>query len=52
MIDWNLVAKITGGGFGVAILVLLILALVTWLVGLGLQRIPAKSKEKSVKDSR
>jgi len=48
MVDWNLVAKVAGGGFGVTILVLAILALVAWIVGLVLQRIPARSKEDSV----
>jgi len=38
MIDWNLVAKIAGGGFGVTILVLVILSLVTWVMGLIIQR--------------
>jgi len=54
MIDWNLVAKIAGGGFGVTILVLVILSLVAWVVGLVIQKtrktitegkeIPAKDK--------
>jgi len=38
MIDWNLVAKIAGGGFGVTILVLVILSLVAWVVGLVIQK--------------
>ena len=38
MIDWNLVAKIAGGGYGLCILVLVILSLVTWLVGLVVQK--------------
>ena len=38
MIDWNLVAKIAGGGFGVTILVLVILSLVAWVVGLVVQK--------------
>jgi len=49
MIDWGLVVKITGGGFGVTILVLLILALVAWIIGLVLQKIPAPSKQNSAK---
>ncbi len=44
MIDWELVAKVAGGGFGLTILVLLILALVAWIVGIVLQKITAKSK--------
>ena len=38
MIDWNLVAKIAGGGYGLCILVLVILALVAWIVGLVVQK--------------
>jgi len=34
MVDWHLVAKVAGGGFGVTILVLVILALIAWIVGL------------------
>jgi len=52
MIDWNLVAKIAGGGFGVTILVLVILSLVAWLIGLALQKIPARSKENSIKGNK
>jgi Na+-transporting methylmalonyl-CoA/oxaloacetate decarboxylase gamma subunit len=33
MIDWALVAKVAGGGFGVTILVLTVLSVVLWLVG-------------------
>jgi len=42
MIDWNLVAKVAGGGFGVTILVLIILSLLTWIMGLIIQRTSAK----------
>ena len=45
MIDWNLVAKIAGGGFGVTILVLVILALVAWIIGLIVQRSVKKPEE-------
>ena len=38
MIDWNLVARVAGGGFGVTILVLVILSLVAWIVGLVVQK--------------
>ncbi len=38
MIDWGLVAKIAGGGFGVTLLVLIILSLVAWIVGLVVQK--------------
>ena len=53
MIDWSLVAKIAGGGFGVTILVLVILALVAWVIGLVIQkttRITAESKDSSGKE--
>jgi len=36
--EWGLVAEIAGGGFGVTILVLVILSLVAWIVGLVIQR--------------
>jgi len=49
MIDWNLVAKIAGGGFGVTILVLVILSLVAWVMGLIIQRTARKGKEDSSK---
>ena len=45
MIDWNLVARVAGGGFGATILVLVILSLVAWIVGLVIQKIQAKSVE-------
>ena len=38
MTDWDLIAKIAGGGFGVTILVLVILSLVAWVVGLVIQK--------------
>ncbi len=44
MIDWSLVAKIAGGGFGVTIFVLIVLLLVVWLLGLVIQKSQAKSK--------
>jgi amino acid permease len=47
MIDWNLVAKIAGGGFGVTIFVLVVILLVTWLVGLVIQKFQTKDKESS-----
>ena len=49
MIDWGLVAKIAGGGFGVTILVLIILSLVAWVVGLIVQRTAKERKENSSK---
>ena len=50
MIDWNLVAKVAGGGFGVTILVLIILALIAWIVGLVIQKFQAKGKEIPARD--
>ena len=46
MIEWSLVAKIAGGGFGIAILVLIILLVVIWLVGLARPKSQAKGEEK------
>ena len=45
MIDWNLVAKIAGGGFGMTVLVLAILLGVIWLIGFMLQRKTKRDKE-------
>ncbi len=50
MIDWSLVAKVAGGGFGVTIFVLIVLALVAWIVGLVVQR-TAKSPPEGNQDS-
>jgi len=53
MIDWGLVAKIAGGGFGVTILVLVILSLVAWWVGFVIQkttRTTTESKGNSEKE--
>ena len=50
MIDWGLVAKIAGGGFGVTILVLVILSLVAWIIGLVVQK-TAKPTTESKEDS-
>ena len=49
MIDWGLVAKIAGGGFGTTILVLIILAVVAWLVGLVVQRTVKEAPKDQVK---
>lgn len=46
MVDWNLVAKVAGGGLGVTVLVLTILSIFVWLVGLLLQRGTTKHKER------
>ena len=50
MTDWNLVAKIAGGGFGLTILVLIILSVIAWIMGLVAQKTRPKSEETPVKD--
>ena len=50
MIDWNLVAKVAGGGFGITILVLIILSLIAWIMGLVIQKTQAKDEEIPAKD--
>jgi len=49
MIEWDIVAKMWGG-FGVTILVLIILLLVAWIVGLVIQKSQSKGKETPTKD--
>ena len=51
MIDWTFAAKIAGGGFGVTILVLIILSLLAWIVGLVIQKVQAKGKEVEAKET-
>jgi Na+-transporting methylmalonyl-CoA/oxaloacetate decarboxylase gamma subunit len=46
MIDWGLVAKVSGGGFGVTILVLTLLSVIVWLVGLVTREPDAPGEEK------
>jgi len=46
LIDWNLVARIAGGGFGVTIFVLAILSLLSWLMGLGMQTAAKRGKKE------
>ena len=50
MIDWGLVAKIAGGGFGIVMLVLAILTVVVWLVNLLARKFPEKDKESDTKE--
>jgi len=38
MIDWTLVAKIAGGGYGITIFVLVVLSLAAWIMGLVIQK--------------
>ena len=49
MIDWGIVAKVAGGGYGVTILVLIILAVISWVVGKIIQRTTKETKENSNK---
>ena len=46
MIEWGLVAEISGGGYGLCILVLVILSLVIWIIGLVVQK-TTKTKTES-----
>ena len=50
--NWNLLAKIAGGGFGLTVLVLVILSLVAWAVGLVIQKAGRKGKENSSKGNK
>jgi Na+-transporting methylmalonyl-CoA/oxaloacetate decarboxylase gamma subunit len=53
MIDWGLVAEIAGGGYGLCILVLLILSVIAWIIGLVVRKTAkpvAEGKESSAKD--
>ena len=50
MINWDLVAKIAGGGFGLTVLVLVILSLSAWIMGIVVQK-TAKPTTESKKDS-
>jgi Na+-transporting methylmalonyl-CoA/oxaloacetate decarboxylase gamma subunit len=43
--DWGLIAKIAGGGFGSTLLILAILCIVIWLIGLVVRRRAAKDKK-------
>ena len=42
---WGEVAKIAGGGFGVTVLVLIILSVVIWVVGLAVQKSQARGEK-------
>jgi len=44
MIDWELVAKIAGGGFGSTLLILAILCIIIWITGLMVRRRASKDK--------
>jgi len=47
--EWGLVWKIAGGGYGICILVLVILLLVAWVMGLIVQKTTTEGKEDSGK---
>lgn len=47
MIDWGLVAKVAGGGFGVTIFVLVVLSVIIWLMGLVTREPEEKTEEKN-----
>ena len=44
--DWGEAIKVAGGGFGTTFLILLILALTTWVVGAILLRITDRDKKE------
>ena len=44
-IDWSLVAKVAGGGFGLTILVLSILSVMLWLLRIVTRESEPESKE-------
>ena len=48
MIDWTLVAKVAGGGYGITILVLVILSLAAWILGLVIQKTAKGAAENKV----
>ena len=50
MIDWGIIGKVAGGGFGTTIAVLVILSLVAWIVGLVVQKAQAKNTTDSKKE--
>jgi Na+-transporting methylmalonyl-CoA/oxaloacetate decarboxylase gamma subunit len=45
--DWELIAKIAGGGFGSTLLILAILCIVIWLIGLVVRRRARRAKDES-----
>ena len=45
MIDWGLVARVAGGGFGMTILVLVVLSVAVWVIGLVMREPESKSEE-------
>jgi len=54
MIDWALIGEIAGGGYGLCILVLIVLAVVVWIIGLVIRKTTkaeAATKEVPTKES-
>jgi Na+-transporting methylmalonyl-CoA/oxaloacetate decarboxylase gamma subunit len=47
MIDWELVAKIAGGGFGSTLIVLAILSIAIWLIGFVMRRRAPRDKDQT-----
>jgi len=47
MIDWGLVAKIAGGGFGSTLIILTILCIMVWLIGFVIQKRAKKADNES-----
>jgi Na+-transporting methylmalonyl-CoA/oxaloacetate decarboxylase gamma subunit len=47
MIDWALVAKIAGGGFGSTLIVLAILSAVIWLIAFVIRKGPPRNKDST-----
>jgi hypothetical protein len=45
MIDWELVAKISGGAFGSTLIVIAIISTVIWLIGLVVQKRTPRNKD-------
>ena len=52
MTDWELVARIAGGGFGIVILVLAILTAAVWLVNQIARKFPEKAKRVKLKEGK
>lgn len=50
MIEWGLIGEIAGGGYGLCILVLIVLAVVIWIIGMVVKKTTkpvTESKESS-----
>jgi Na+-transporting methylmalonyl-CoA/oxaloacetate decarboxylase gamma subunit len=51
-IDWGLAASIAGKSFGTVFVVLIILAVVTWLIGLAFQRMKRRAEEAKPEETK